>query len=149
MNKIARNAEAYIAEKRYLYLHRKQVDHQLYPAVFHLAVVAEGSPEQDNVIGRVPGESMNVPSESTRQEMRTRLRRLEGQLRGIQNMLDQNRDCRDVVQQLASVKAAVHSANLFFIREYISSCMENSDANNPAANRQMMDELVHLLSKVT
>lgn len=136
------------AEKRYPCSLRNQVEDQLFPIVFHQVVVADGSPERDNTYGRVPGESMSEPSESTKHEMRTRLRRLEGQVRGIQNMLDQNRDCREVVQQLASVKAAVHSANLFFIREYITSCVENSDTSDPAANRRMMDELLGLLSKV-
>ena len=91
---------------------------------------------------------MNVPNETTKQEMRTRLKRLEGQVRGIQNMLDDDRDCKEIVQQLASVRAAVHSANLFFIRGYITSCVETSDPTDPAANRRVMDELIGLLSKV-
>ncbi len=90
---------------------------------------------------------MNLPDENAKHEMRTRLRRLEGQVRGIQNMLDEDRDCKEVVQQLASVKAAVHSANLFFIREYISSCVESVDPADSKANRRIMDELIGLLSK--
>jgi DNA-binding FrmR family transcriptional regulator len=91
---------------------------------------------------------MKLRNEKAKHEMKTRLRRLEGQVRGIQSMLDEDRDCREVVQQMASVRAAVQSANLFFIQEYITSCVENTDPGDTSANRRIMDEMVTLLSKV-
>lgn len=91
---------------------------------------------------------MKLHNEKAKHEMMTRLRRLEGQVRGIQSMLEEDRDCRDVVQQLASVRSAVQSANLFFIHEYITGCVENADPGDISANRRIMDEMVTLLSKV-
>lgn len=90
---------------------------------------------------------MNLQNETARHEMKTRLRRLEGQVRGIQTMLDDGRDCKEVVQQLSSIRAAVQSANLFFIREYITGCVNTIDPADSAANRRIMDELIGLLSK--
>jgi DNA-binding FrmR family transcriptional regulator len=49
---------------------------------------------------------MRFPEEIT-QDVVTRLRRLEGQIRGIQRLLDEGSECRDVVTQLAAVRGAL------------------------------------------
>jgi DNA-binding FrmR family transcriptional regulator len=56
-------------------------------------------------------------------EVLLRLRRIEGQVRGIQNMVKENRDCRDVVVQLAAVKAAVASLNTLVAETYAQECL--------------------------
>ena len=52
-----------------------------------------------------------------------RLKRIEGQVRGIQRMVEENRDCRDVVVQLAAVKAAVASLNTLVAETYARDCL--------------------------
>jgi DNA-binding FrmR family transcriptional regulator len=84
-----------------------------------------------------------------RQEMKKRLRRLEGQIRGIESMLDEERDCKEIVQQMLSVRAAVQSANMFFIREYMDSCMTAKEQTDMESARQKMDEIVTMLSKAS
>jgi DNA-binding FrmR family transcriptional regulator len=56
-------------------------------------------------------------------EVLLRLRRIEGQVRGIQRMVEENRDCRDVVVQLAAVKAAVASLNTLVAETYARDCL--------------------------
>jgi DNA-binding FrmR family transcriptional regulator len=56
-------------------------------------------------------------------EVLLRLRRIEGQVRGIQRMVEENRDCRDVVMQLAAVKAAVASLNTLVAETYARDCL--------------------------
>ena len=51
-------------------------------------------------------------SDSTRQNLNIRLKRIEGQTRGIQAMLDENRDCREILQQMAAIRSALSSACL-------------------------------------
>lgn len=92
---------------------------------------------------------MKLENENARLEMKKRLRRLEGQVRGIETMLDQDRDCREIVQQMLSIRAAVQSANIFFIREYMDSCMTAKDQPDTEAARTMMDEIVSMLAKVS
>ena len=58
------------------------------------------------------GYSMN------KKDLQDRLRRIEGQVRGIQRMVEEQRDCRDVVVQLAAVKAAVASLNTLVAENY-------------------------------
>jgi len=52
-----------------------------------------------------------------------RLRRIEGQVRGIQRMVEENRDCRDVVVQLAAIKASVASLNTLVAETYAQECL--------------------------
>ena len=57
-------------------------------------------------------------SERTQSEVLLRLRRIEGQVRGIQRMVEENRACGDVVVQLAAVKASVASLNTLVAETY-------------------------------
>jgi DNA-binding FrmR family transcriptional regulator len=62
-------------------------------------------------------------SECTQSEVLLRLRRIEGQVRGIQRMVEENRDCRDVVVQLAAVKASIASLNTLVAETYAQECL--------------------------
>jgi DNA-binding FrmR family transcriptional regulator len=97
----------------------------------------------------MPGEKMQFQSDTAKHEMKTRLRRLEGQVRGVQMMLDEDRDCREIIQQLSSIRSAVQSASAYFLREYTSGCVDHLNPADPQSNRQVMDDLISLLSKVS
>ncbi len=60
-------------------------------------------------------------------EVRGRLRRVEGQIRGIQRMLDENRDCGEVVAQLAAAKAALDRVGYRLIAGGLRSCVGDDD----------------------
>ncbi len=92
---------------------------------------------------------MNIKNEDVLNEMKKRLRRLEGQVRGVESMLDQGRDCKEIVQQMMSIRAAVQSANMYFIREYMDSCITANEQTDIESTRQKMSEIVALLSKAS
>lgn len=52
-----------------------------------------------------------------------RLRRVEGQARGLQRMLEEGRSCDEVIIQLAAMKAAVNRIGLAVIGEYLTDCL--------------------------
>lgn len=56
-------------------------------------------------------------------EVTARLRRIAGQVRGIERMVEEHRDCREVVTQLAAVKAAVASLNIYVAETYARDCL--------------------------
>ena len=58
-------------------------------------------------------------------ELRTRLRRIEGQVRGIQAMLDDGRECRDVVTQIAAATKALEQVGFRMLASGLASCLEN------------------------
>jgi DNA-binding FrmR family transcriptional regulator len=69
----------------------------------------------------------------------SRLRKIEGQIRGLQNMVEQERDCVDVMMQLAAVKSALESVAGLVLRNYTSICLNESGTDVGA-------ELAHAVS---
>lgn len=90
---------------------------------------------------------MKVENAEVKDELQKRLRRIEGQIRGVQKMLDEDRDCHEIVQQLAAVRSAVQGASLLFMREYASDCLMNMESTNKSARKEMVDDLINLLGK--
>ena len=55
-----------------------------------------------------------------------RLRRIEGQVRGVQRMVDEERDCPDILQQMAAIRSAMHQASLVLARAYAARCLRRT-----------------------
>ena len=62
-------------------------------------------------------------SPQVKAEVQRRLRLLEGQIRGVQGMVEKDRNCRDVVLQLAAIKASVASLNTLVAETYARECL--------------------------
>ena len=80
-------------------------------------------------------------SECTQSEVLLRLRRIEGQVRGIQRMVEDNRDCRDVVVQLAAVKASIASLNTLVAETYARECLFAGDPVDVSEVARVLDLL--------
>jgi DNA-binding FrmR family transcriptional regulator len=68
-------------------------------------------------------------SSDTRDEILKRLRRIEGQVRGIQRMIDEDRACRDVLDQLAAIQQAVRGVSGIVAQRYALECIESIQDN--------------------
>jgi CsoR family transcriptional regulator, copper-sensing transcriptional repressor len=90
---------------------------------------------------------MNVQSTAVKEQMQHRLRRIEGQVRGVQRMIDEERDCREVVQQLRAVQAAVRNATHEFVQAYARECLLQNDAVLPEQRAALVDDLLTLLTR--
>ncbi len=64
-----------------------------------------------------------------RKRIIARLQRVEGQLRGIQKMVQQERDCVDILIQLAATRAAIESVGAQVLRNYTEICMQKEEGN--------------------
>ncbi len=80
-------------------------------------------------------------SECTQSEVLLRLRRIEGQVRGIQRMVEENLDCRDVVVQLAAVKASIASLNTLVAETYAQECLCGSEQLDTSEVGRLLDLL--------
>lgn len=69
---------------------------------------------------------MRFPDDVTK-EAQHRLRRAEGQLRGVQRLLEEGADCRDVVTQISAVQAALHRAGLRLMASGMRHCIVNPE----------------------
>ncbi len=70
-----------------------------------------------------------MPAPTSREDLVVRLRRAEGQLRGVQRMLDDGAECRQLLTQLAAVKAAVDQVGLQLISERLRSCVAGDEGD--------------------
>ncbi|HEY5697735.1 MAG TPA: metal-sensitive transcriptional regulator [Acidimicrobiales bacterium] len=69
---------------------------------------------------------MELPEE-TMTDLNRRLRRVEGQIRGIQGMLDDGRDCRDVVTQLSAASKAIDQVGFLLVSAGLQWCLEDPE----------------------
>ena len=91
---------------------------------------------------------MKIENTDTKEKLIKRLRRIEGQIQGIQSMLDDERNCREIMQQLSAVSSAVKSTSRIFFRDYATLCMaELEGADLPDNNTELLDEMISLLDK--
>jgi DNA-binding FrmR family transcriptional regulator len=60
-------------------------------------------------------------------ELRRRLRRVEGQVRGIQNMIAEDRECRDVVTQIAAASKALEQVGFRLLAAGLTTCLQDPD----------------------
>lgn len=67
-------------------------------------------------------EPVPTGDDAARRALRNRLRRLEGQVRGLQRMVEEGRSCRDVLTLLASVRSAVDAAGDVILESYAERC---------------------------
>lgn len=84
-------------------------------------------------------------SEKEYKDLMNRLKRIEGQVRGIQNMLEKDAYCTDVLIQVAAVNAALNSFNKALLADHVRTCVAD---NIRAGNDEVIDELVILLQKL-
>lgn len=76
-----------------------------------------------------------------------RLRRIEGQVRGLHKMVDEERWCTDVLTQVASVQEALRSVSRELMRNHLKHCASAAVQQGPAEADAVYDELVELLFK--
>ncbi len=90
---------------------------------------------------RVPDDKQD-----SRQEIVNRLRRIEGQVRGIQRMIEEDRACRDVLDQLAAVQQAVRGVSGLVAQKYALECIEQvQDEGSEAKPHETAAALVDAL----
>ena len=76
-----------------------------------------------------------------------RLRRIEGQVRGLQRMVEEDRYCADILTQISSVHEALRSVGRELMRNHIKHCATSAIAHGPETAEPMYDELVDLMYK--
>ncbi len=66
---------------------------------------------------------------ATKDQLQTRLRRIEGQVRGIQKMVDEDRYCIDVLTQIAAIQAALDKVALGLLDGHARTCVIGAEAD--------------------
>jgi CsoR family transcriptional regulator, copper-sensing transcriptional repressor len=88
--------------------------------------------------------------ETVKQSAANRLKRIEGQVRGVARMIDDDRYCIDVLNQIEAVKAALKKVQDEILRDHIGHCVEHAIVSgNSKEQRKKVAELVQVLSHIT
>jgi DNA-binding FrmR family transcriptional regulator len=74
-----------------------------------------------------------------------RLRRIEGQIRGLQNMVDGDRYCADIMTQISSVHEALRAVSRELMRNHLRHCAAAAIKSGPEEAEAMYDELIGLM----
>jgi DNA-binding FrmR family transcriptional regulator len=85
--------------------------------------------------------------EEVKTELHKRLRRIEGQVRGIQAMLEEDRECRDIVTQLAAATKALEQVGFKMLASGLASCLENPEKS--AAEGYSLDVVEKMFLKLS
>jgi DNA-binding FrmR family transcriptional regulator len=98
---------------------------------------------------------MIIQNREAKEKLIQRLRRIEGQVRGIQSMLDEERDCREIMQQLSAIHSAIQGTSRFFLQEYATACLVEMDDTVHQSNgisqkekrQRIIQDMITLLDK--
>jgi DNA-binding FrmR family transcriptional regulator len=77
-----------------------------------------------------------------------RLSRIEGQVRGIRKMIEEERYCIDVLQQVQAIKAALSKVEDAILKDHSNTCVASAiSSGNEQEQRQKFNELVDLIAR--
>ncbi len=76
-----------------------------------------------------------------------RLRRVEGQIKGIQKMVDEEKFCGDILIQVSAARAALNSVGGLILENYIKNCLKDQLEGN--GKEEALDKLVDTMLKYT
>lgn len=80
---------------------------------------------------------------------RTRLNRIEGQVRGLSKMLDDDRYCIDIVTQISAVRAALRRLQDEVLKDHVGHCVAHAIASGDKADQQQkIAELMDVIGRV-
>src|SRR5690349_11825400 len=82
---------------------------------------------------------------STKKANLNRLRRIEGQVRGLQKMVEEDRYCADILTQLSSVQEALRGVGRELMRNHLRHCASQAIRAGESKAEMMYDELVELM----
>jgi DNA-binding FrmR family transcriptional regulator len=86
--------------------------------------------------------------EETKGKTLGRLRRIEGQVQGIQRMVEEDKYCVDILLQLMAVQGAVEQVQKLVLAQHIESCVSDAIRSGNARDRQKkVDELLEVFSR--
>ena len=86
----------------------------------------------------------------TKAAVTKRLRRIEGQVRGLLRMIEDDRYCVDVLTQINAVRAALHKVEEKVLQDHVSHCVADAFAGGDATDqRHKVEELIVTIGKMT
>ena len=83
--------------------------------------------------------------DAEKKDLMNRLKRIEGQVRGVEGMLESGADCTDILMQVSAITSALNSFNKVLLGNHVKTCVAE---NIRSGNDEVIDELVTTLQKL-
>ena len=83
--------------------------------------------------------------DAEKKDLMNRLKRIEGQVRGVENMLETGSYCTDILIQVSAISSALNSFNKVLLKNHVKTCVAE---NIRSGNDEVIDELVTTLQKL-
>lgn len=78
-------------------------------------------------------------------DLLARMRRIEGQTRGVQKMIEADRYCPEIIQQLTAISSAVREVSLLLLQDHVEGCV--TDAIQHDSGEEMVKELITVVRR--
>lgn len=93
-------------------------------------------------------EHAHAVDEDLKKDALVRLKRIEGQVRGVQRMVDEQRYCADVLVQISAIHESLRAVAQLMLRNHLEHCATDAiRSTDPAKRTRMYDELTELFAK--
>lgn len=85
-------------------------------------------------------------SDPRKVEVRRRLKRARGQVEGIERMLEENRPCAEVLQQISAAQEALRAAGKLMVRSYLAKCA--TEGIKAGRTKEVYDEFLEIIYRM-
>jgi CsoR family transcriptional regulator, copper-sensing transcriptional repressor len=104
----------------------------------------DGGPQADGQVA--PRTSTSYAHDKAK--IMARLRRMEGQVRGVQRMVDEDQYCLDVLTQLSAIIAAARQTGLLVLEDHVRGCVLGAEPEqDPVAREELLTELIGAIDR--
>ena len=84
----------------------------------------------------------------TKENLQARLKRIEGQVRGLHKMIDEDKYCLDIITQVSSVQAALQQVSVLLLENHLRGCVTQAITEGGGeAGQAKIDEMLHVLGR--
>ena len=107
--------------------------------------MADGQKQAQKGSGRMVAAEKKGPQPINTAALR-RLHIIEGQIRGIQKMVQEEKYCVDIINQISAARSALNNVGKLILRRHIDSCVKDALQNNGENSKEVIDELMAIFS---
>ncbi|MGL4913772.1 MAG: metal-sensitive transcriptional regulator [Romboutsia sp.] len=94
-------------------------------------------------------EEKKLATTNDKEALQKRLKRIEGQVKGIQKMVEEERYCVDILVQISAIRSAINKVGAMILENHVKGCVNNSIKNNDEDIESTINELVDTINKFT
>ncbi len=91
---------------------------------------------------------MAEKGEENKRDVLQRLKRIEGQARGLQRMIEEGRECEDIVIQLSAIKSAIDRVSLAIVGTHMIECM-TAELNESGDCQRVVEKMKDMFMKLS